>query len=131
MQKTTALGLPAMRTIIAGSRTIQDRKLIYAILNRIHSTQWRISVDLCGMAEGVDLIGRDWAIDHRVTYEEYPVRELARGHAKWGVLAKIRNIRMALRAEALVAIWDGHSSGTGHMIDQARRRKLRIHVEEV
>lgn len=41
---------------------------------------------------------------------------------------KIRNIEMALVADALVAVWDGYSKGTGHMIDCARAKGLKIHV---
>lgn len=35
---------------------------------------------------------------------------------------------MADRAEALVAIWDGQSRGTKHMIDTARAQGLRVYL---
>lgn len=35
---------------------------------------------------------------------------------------------MADRAEALIALWDGESRGTKHMIDLARRKGLRVFV---
>jgi hypothetical protein len=41
----------------------------------------------------------------------------------------IRNHGMAQYADALIAIWDGKSKGTGNMIACARRRGLKIHIE--
>ena len=41
----------------------------------------------------------------------------------------IRNVEMALVADALVAVWNGYSRGTGHMIDTARAKGLKIYVE--
>ena len=39
-----------------------------------------------------------------------------------------RNQEMAEEADALAAFWDGSSSGTGHMIQSARRQGLRLLV---
>lgn len=38
---------------------------------------------------------------------------------------------MAQNADAIVAVWDGESRGTKHMIDEARRSGLLMHVENV
>jgi hypothetical protein len=38
---------------------------------------------------------------------------------------------MAAYADALVAIWDGRSPGTRHMISEAQRRGLAIHLVTV
>ena len=40
-----------------------------------------------------------------------------------------RNIQMAEHADALIAIWDGKSKGTMHMITEACKRNLRVHLE--
>jgi hypothetical protein len=39
-----------------------------------------------------------------------------------------RNQKMADYAEALVAVWDGRSSGTRDMLDRARARGLKVFV---
>ncbi len=38
---------------------------------------------------------------------------------------------MALKADALIAIWDGKSSGTEHMINIAKDYGLKVFVKEV
>jgi hypothetical protein len=35
---------------------------------------------------------------------------------------------MAQYADALIAIWDGKSAGTANMIEQAKNRRLQIHI---
>ena len=42
-----------------------------------------------------------------------------------------RNVDMAESADALVALWDGVSNGTKHMINIARQKGLRVHVKIV
>jgi hypothetical protein len=36
---------------------------------------------------------------------------------------------MANNAEALIAIWDGQSRGTRHMIDEAKKRNLKVYIK--
>lgn len=38
---------------------------------------------------------------------------------------------MAKYADALVAVWDGRSKGTRHMIETATREGLRVYVQVV
>jgi hypothetical protein len=42
----------------------------------------------------------------------------------------MRNLQMSLYAEGLIAVWDGVSRGTAHMIGCARRRGLKVYVYE-
>ena len=42
-----------------------------------------------------------------------------------------RNAYMAERIDALLAIWDGRSKGTKHMIDYCRKRGLDVTIEIV
>jgi hypothetical protein len=76
------------------------------------------------MAPGVDRLGLQWAKDCDIPIEEYP--------AEWDRLKEaagtIRNVRMAEKAEALIAIWDGNSPGTKHMITIAKHKKLKVYV---
>lgn len=114
----------SMRTIIAGSRTCIDMEE----LKQAHrESGFIISTILSGGAEGADILGENYAIANNVALEIYP--------AEWKKYAKkagfIRNALMATKAEALIALWDGHSSGTRHMINVAKKMNLKIHVHVV
>ena len=110
-----------MKTIIAGSRTINDSKIV---VDAIKESGFNISAVLCGCAPGVDNIGKWWAIKNSIPIEKY--------WANWkqGKQAGIlRNIRMGDNADALIAIWDGESKGTKHMIDYAKKIGLKVFVK--
>ncbi len=113
-----------MRTIIAGSRGVTSPD---AVEMAVWSAGFPITVVLSGTARGVDRLGENWARLHSIQIERYP--------ADWNAYGRSagyrRNEEMASRADALIAIWDGASPGTGHMIDIARRRGLRVYVEQV
>ena len=114
-----------LRVIIAGSRDMdlyEGRKLLESALEII---EWEPTVVLCGMAPGADTIGRIWANDNNIPVEEYPA-----AWNKYGLQAGfIRNVEMARKADALLALWNGYSKGTGHMIDTARKLELKSYVK--
>lgn len=68
-----------MKVIIAGSRTINDYKLVKNILN---SSKLRFTEVVSGHAQGVDLLGERWA-DER----DIPVTEMPADWKKWGKAA--------------------------------------------
>lgn len=108
-----------MRTIIAGSRGL-GKKSVDAAMD---ACPWTPTLILSGTARGVDLAGELWAHEHKLPVERYP--------ADWSTgrgAGYQRNVLMAEHADALVAIWDGKSSGTKHMIDIARRKGLHLLV---
>ena len=111
-----------MRTIIAGSRSCNNP---YVLLRALDYCGWEPTTILCGMAKGADYLGLQYARDCQITLEEYP--------AHWDIFGKgagkIRNAEMAHKAEALIALWDGFSQGTRHMIDTAKRLGLITHIE--
>jgi hypothetical protein len=113
-----------MRTIIAGSRTIRDITPLY---EAIEDCGWTPTVVISGGARGIDSIGEWWAKQNNIIVEVYPANWSRFGRGA----GKIRNAEMALKAEALIAIWDGYSKGTGHMIDCARANNLKIYVHLV
>jgi hypothetical protein len=110
-----------MRTIIAGSRTVtrfkdvEDAVLYGPILP---------TTILSGGAKGADSLGEQWAAEYSVPLEIYP--------ADWERYGKgagfKRNALMASKADALIALWDGKSHGTKHMIDIATVMKLKVYV---
>jgi hypothetical protein len=110
-----------MRTIIAGSRGAD--KLIY-VAEAAANCGWKPTVVISGTARGADKLGEEWAKENGISIERYP--------AEWDKYGKsagyIRNELMASKAEALIALWDGESKGTGHMIAIANAFKLKIFI---
>lgn len=101
-----------MKVIIAGSRTITDKKLV-ADAMRSFTRFWCINEVVCGEARGVDAIGRQLAEAQKIPVKSFP--------ADWDKYGKpagyIRNKEMGMYADALIAVWDGQTRGTRHMID--------------
>lgn len=110
-----------MRTIIVGSRTILDVKKVY---RAVADSDFNVTEVVSGCAKGVDLLGEEFAINMGIPIKKFP--------ADWDNYGKsagyIRNLAMAEYADALVAIWDGESKGTKHMIDIATKLGLKVYV---
>ena len=110
-----------MKTIIAGSRAITDYDVL---IKAVKDCAFKITSVVSGCARGVDALGEKFANDNSLPLEKYP--------ADWSTHGKragyIRNTEMADNAEALLAIWDGESRGTKHMIDIAREKGLEVCV---
>jgi hypothetical protein len=112
-------------TIIAGSRdgpTAQD------VANAVALCGWAPSVVVSGGARGGDEAGQRWAARHGVPVVIHKANwNLPGGGIDRGAGHK-RNVKMAERSDALIAIWDGKSPGTNHMIQAALARGLRVYV---
>jgi hypothetical protein len=113
-----------MRTIIAGSRGCTD---YYTLLIALGKCGWTPTVVISGTARGADQLGEQWAKEHNVPLELFPADWEKHGKAA----GYLRNVKMAEHAEALLAIWDGTSKGTRHMIDIANKQGLRMYVHKV
>lgn len=114
-----------MTTIIAGSRGITDATVL-------HSTIKESGFDITAVISGgcknsPDELGENWARSKNVNLYIFK--------ADWNSLGKkagmVRNCEMAENADALIAIWDGKSKGTKHMIDTAKRNGLKVFVKQV
>ncbi len=113
-----------MKVIIAGSRTITDYSEVEQAVRR---SGFAITEVVCGMARGVDRLGEAWAYNHGVPLKPF--------HAMWRTkdgeydrsAGMQRNERMADYADALIAIWDGESPGTKHMMRCMGRRAKPIY----
>lgn len=113
-----------MKVIIAGSRTISDP---LDIRLAVRASGFVITEVVSGSARGADRLGEYWAEENHV-----PVKSFLADWAKHGKAAgAIRNLAMAEYADALIAVWDGASKGTAHMIKSARAKGLRIFVQPV
>ena len=114
------------RVIIAGSRSFNDYELLREQCLSILQEKMRTHrvVIVSGHARGADSLGERFAKEFSLSFELHP--------AKWRLLGKaagmVRNAEMAKCSDALIAFWDGESSGTRHMINFARKRGLEVSV---
>lgn len=113
--------------IIAGSRSIKDIKVVNQRMEEIRASQsLQIQEIVSGTAHGVDQLGEKWAESMNIPIKRFP--------AEWDKYGKSagfrRNKQMAKYADVLVAIWDGKSKGTQHMIKVAQAMGLEVLVYE-
>lgn len=106
-----------MRTIIAGSRTIQDFRTVEDALSKCPFLS-DITEVVSGCAMGVDRLGELWAKKNGIPIKQFP--------AQWDLYGKSagfrRNEEMAEYAEACCVIWDGKSRGALHMANTAKKK---------
>lgn len=102
-----------MKVIIAGSRTITDYE---TLKSAIKLSEFKIIEVVSGGAIGVDALGERFAKTNNIL--------LTRILANWNFYGKaagfIRNNEMSVYADALIAIWDGRSKGTKHIIESMK-----------
>jgi len=129
-----------MKVIVAGSRSITDYSLVSRIIDQLVA-QYEMQIDevVSGLANGVDRLGRKWAIEHgippkdfKAEWEDLSVPGALVKVNKWGkkynaLAGHMRNERMAQYGDALIAIWDGKSEGTSDMIHRAKAHKLEVY----
>jgi len=110
-----------MITIIAGSRSCIEYN---EILHAIKECPWRVTKVISGGARGADALGEKWAKRNNIPTEIF--------YADWEKYGRragyLRNEVMADHAQALIALWDGESRGTKHMINIAERKALDVFV---
>ncbi len=113
-----------MRTIIAGSRTATFLHVRAAVDACPFKDQ--ITRVISGTARGADTYG-----EHIAAAEGWGVDCMPADWDRYGRRAGyIRNEEMAQVAKALIAVWDGESKGTRHMINLAEQYGLRVFVYE-
>jgi len=110
-----------MKLIIAGTRTFTDYDYLCLMVEG--------NIDICeiteivsGGARGVDALGERLAKELDIPLKLFP--------AEWEEYGKSagyrRNAQMAEYADALLALWDGYSKGTSHMINLAEKHDLKV-----
>jgi hypothetical protein len=110
------------KCIIAGSRNFTDYSKLCEF---IELCPWKdkITTIISGAANGADYLGEIYAKDNNLLIERCPA-DWSKGRGA-GIA---RNIVMADKADALIAIHMNESKGTQHMIDIATQRGLRLWV---
>lgn len=111
------------KIVVFGSRSICDvNQIARAIIN---SGYKQIPVLITGCAIGVDQTAEYLLEDH--------VDQIVKCPANWKRFGKragmLRNELMAELADVGIAVWDGKSRGTKHMIDELRERNKPVFVE--
>ncbi len=110
-----------MKVIIAGSRT---GFTLVDVERAIADSGFAIKEVVSGCARGVDTLGEVWARRNN--------RLVHRFYADWGMYGSragfVRNQRMGEYADVLIAVWDGLSPGTRHMIDIMNALEKPVHV---
>lgn len=110
-----------MIVAVAGSRSITNADVVCSVLDAKASGATQV---VTGGARGVDTIAFDWAWAHGI-----PVQVIAAEWSRHGRAAgPIRNREIARLAERLIAIHDGHSRGTMHMIESMRNLRKPVEI---
>lgn len=128
-----------MKVIIAGGRNFQDYNLLRDTCDYMLHDQKEIEV-VSGKAYGADELGEVYAKGREYKIKEFPadwtdfsepcVIKVNKKGEKYNALAGLkRNERMAQYADALIAFWDGKSTGTKDMIERARKHGLKVKVQ--
>jgi hypothetical protein len=111
-----------MRTIIAGSRTITDPKVIE---EAVAASGFTITEVICGGASGVDTLGKDWAVLRGIPVKMFPADWKKHGKAA----GPIRNAEMAAYAEQAICIFDvqAECKGTKDMASKAAKKGMIVY----
>ena len=139
-----------MRTIIAGSRSITSYEVVDQAIQKA-CTEHNITITevVEGEAKGVDVLAKQWAINNGIPYKPFEAKwkdvtttgaRVKRGkYGPYNVLAGFwRKEDMAVYAAsdhpvngALIAVWDGQSTGTNDMVQRATNHNLIVAVVNV
>jgi len=116
-----------MKVIIAGSRDITNYNVVKrAIRKAAQKRNIHPTTILSGGCRGVDGYGQLYAQKYDIPVKIYP--------AKWNKYGRAagprRNRKMSKKADALIAVWDGQSTGTKNMIDImiSKAKPIYIHL---
>ena len=109
-----------MKTIIAGSRDINDMELL---LEAIKKSKFKITEVVSGCCKGVDALGEEWAVDKNIPIYWIP--------ADWEkhqrAAGPIRNQRMAKYADQAIIIRFQYSKGSINMFEEMNKLKKPIY----
>jgi hypothetical protein len=120
-----------MKTIIAGSRDITDYEIVCEVMSKLGCKDWITEV-VCGMARGVDLLGKQWANYWNIPIKEFPANwqptffgdpDLVKGYDP--TAGPKRNGEMVAYADCLIAILHRGSKGTSNCIMQAMNKPMK------
>lgn len=113
-----------MKVIIAGGRTHTQ----YAtVLQAVQESGFKITLIIEGGCSGTDRLARQYADKNSIPY-----RTLEANWKQYGLNAgPIRNRQMVREADALIALWDGASRGTGNCIKEAQKKGIKVFIFKI
>ncbi len=113
----------SFNVIIAGSRSFRDYNKLKTKCDALFANK-KPTVIISGGAPGADTLGQVYATERKIPCIIMP--------PNWDNLGEkagyVRNEEMLEKADALVALWDGQSSGTAHMIQISRRKEIPVKI---
>lgn len=104
-----------MKLIISGSRVLQVSNEELTVILAENGLYSRMTEIVSGGARGIDTSAIELAKTLGMQYTIHIPGWKQHGQR---YAAFVRNIKMAFYADELLAIWDGKSKGTAHMIEQ-------------
>jgi hypothetical protein len=111
-----------MKTIIAGGRDFEDYNLLREKCDKLINSN--LTEIVSGRAKGADTLGERYAKERGFDVKLFPADWKTHGRKA----GHIRNKQMADYGEMLIAFWDGKSSGTKNMIENANKLGLIVHI---
>ena len=115
-----------MKLIIAGSRGITDIDTLIKAIS-CYDLKDKITEIVSGTALGADRLGEIYAEMNNIKLTKFP--------ADWKHYPRSagykRNLEMSVYGDALLALWDGKSRGTKHMINVSQKKKMLVHVYNI
>ena len=113
-----------MKLIVAGSRNIQYYETVKSAIDELVSQGMVINTIIDGTAKGVDELASRYAKENGIENLRVP----AEWHLYRSGAGPVRNRKMAEMGDALLALWDGKSSGTKNMIKIANDMELQVKI---
>lgn len=131
------------RVIIAGGRTFNDYILLMETMDYLLSEKVKEGYKIIiveGEASGADTLGKRYAQLKGFEVDPHPadwndldvfpclIKYNRRGEPYNALAGMIRNEEMAKNADAAVVFWDGVSTGSKNMIDNAKKYNLVLKI---
>ena len=120
-----------LKIVISGSRTITDYAELKSFMSEVLGQYRRHHniVIIAGGADGVDQLAKRYAKENAFMYKEFKPIYTSKKRDRRAPLR--RNKDMAKTGDILVALWNGESPGTKHMIDVMKRKGKPTHVSTI
>lgn len=112
-----------MKVIIAGSRAFNDYELLKKVCDKELGNYTDIEI-VSGTANGADLLGEKYAEERN-----YPVKKFPADWSLGKQAGYLRNYDMVQYSEMLICFWDGKSNGSKSVIRMAKKRGLKVIVQ--